>query len=180
MHVRKRIANVADSPPNKNAALTKPIPDSPEPWTQEEPDVFDDDVDDIVWNYLTVAKGKLLRDMIREEIAENWVDVSKAKVKEMVGVYELGCFKRWPRYRSNSIIDASWVTTWKMIGGNVGDICRLTVRDFKDQFQDLDAYVGTTGRSGQRLVNAVSVENPELILFGFDVSQAFAKGFAFE
>ena len=126
------------------------------------------------------STGKLPRDMTREEIAENPREVSAAKVKEIAGVYDLGCFKRWPRHRSDNIIDARWLITWKMIEGNVGIKCRLTVRGFKDKFQDLDTYAGTTSRSGQRLVNAVAAENPEFILFSFDVSQAFAKGLTFE
>ena len=75
---------------------------------------------------------------------------------------------------------ARWVITWKMIEGNVGIKCRLTVRGFKDKFQDRDTYAGTTSRSGQRLVNVVAVENTGFILFSFDVSQAFAKGMTFE
>ena len=67
-----------------------------------------------------------------------------------------------------------------MIEGNVGVKCRLAVRRFKDKFLDLDIYAVTAGRSGQRLANAVAAENPELILFSFDVSQAFAKGMTFE
>ena len=67
-----------------------------------------------------------------------------------------------------------------MIGGNVGVECRLTVRGFKDEFQDLDAYAGTTSRSGQRLVNAVAAENEYFILSSLDVSQAFAKGLTFK
>ena len=56
----------------------------------------------------------------------------------------------------------------------------LIVRGFKDKFQDLDTYVGTTSRSGHRLANAVAAENPEFILFSFDVSRAFATGMTFE
>ena len=37
---------------------------------------------------------------------------------------------------------------WKMIDGNVGVKCRLAVRGFKDKFQDLGAYAGTTSRPG--------------------------------
>ena len=118
--------------------------------------------------------------MTREEINENWKDVSVAKVKEIAGLYDLGCFKRWPRHKSDNIIDARWVITWNVIEGNVGIKCRLIVRGFKDKFQDLDIYAGSIPRSGQRLVNAVAAENPEFILFSFDVSQAFAKGMTFE
>lgn len=75
--------------------------------------------------------------------------MSKAEVREIVGPYELGCFKIWPRQKSNNITDARWVITWKVIEGNVGANFRLIVRGFKDKFQDLDAYVGATSRSGQ-------------------------------
>ena len=67
-----------------------------------------------------------------------------------------------------------------MIEGNVGVKCRLTVRGFKDKFQHLDTYAGTTSCSGQRIVNADAAENEGFILFSFDVSQAFAKGLTFE
>ena len=67
-----------------------------------------------------------------------------------------------------------------MIEGSVGVKCRLAVPVFKDKFQDLDTYVSTTSRSGQRLANAVAAENKYFILFSFDVSQAFANGVVFE
>ena len=80
--------------------------------------------------------------MTKEDVTENWVDVSNAKVKAIAGLYELGCFKRWPRHTSNKIIVARWLATWNMIEGNVGVKCRLAIRGFKDKFQDLDTYVG--------------------------------------
>ena len=51
---------------------------------------------------------------------------------------------------------------------------------FKDRLQDLDAYVGATNRSRQRLVKAVAAENEYFIILSFDVSQAFAKGLSCE
>ena len=88
--------------------------------------------------YLIAPVGKLPRDIAKEEIQEFWQDVSKANVKEIVGLYDLGCFNRWPRRRSNNIIDARWVITWKVIEGSVGVKCRLVVRGFKDKFPHLD------------------------------------------
>ena len=123
-----------------------------------------------------MPEAKLLRGMAMEEIEANWQDVNKAKVKEINGLFDLGCFQRYPRAKSHNIIDARWVITWRAIEGNVGAKCRLTVRGFTGQFQDLDTYVGTTRRSGQRIANAVAAENEDFILFSFDVSQAFAKG----
>lgn len=117
--------------------------------------------------------------MTPEEINDNWVYVSKATVVEIAGLYALGCFKLWSRHNSRNIIDARWAITWKMIEGNVGAKGRFMVRGFKDQVQDLDTYAGTTGRSGQRLANAVTIGNLEFILFSFDVSQAFVKGMTF-
>ena len=67
-----------------------------------------------------------------------------------------------------------------MVGGNIGVKCRLAVRGFKDTFQDLDTYAGTSIRSGQRIVYAVAAENDDFILFSYDVGQAFAKGLTFE
>ena len=127
-----------------------------------------------------MPEGKLPRDMTKEEILANWQDVSKAKIKEINGSFDLGCFQRFPRAKAHDAIDARWVITWKMIGGNVGTKCRLTVRGFKDKFQDLDTYVGTTSRSGQRIVNAVAAENQNIILFSLGVSQAIAEGLTFE
>lgn len=47
-HVRKHIAKIAHHPPNKIAALTEPIPASPEPLSQERHDVPNDDADGIL------------------------------------------------------------------------------------------------------------------------------------
>ena len=130
--------------------------------------------------FLVVPEGKFPRDMTREEVFAIWEEVNKAEVKEIKGLYEFGCFQRYPRARAHNIIDARWVNTWNMIEGSVGCKCRFIVRGFKDRFQDFDAYVGTSSRSGQRVVNATVVENKGFICFGFDVSQSFAKGLAFE
>ena len=78
----------------------------------------------------------------------------------------------------HDIIDARWVIIWKVIDGNVGVKCRLTVRGIKNEFQDLDTYAGTTSRSGRRFVNAVAAGNENFILFSFDLTKAFAKGLA--
>lgn len=132
------------------------------------------------FSYLNVLEGKLPRDMTIDELKENYVEVRNAKVKEIPGPFDLGCFKRWPRYRSKNFIDVRWVIAWKVIEDNVGVKCRLIVRGFNDKLQDLDTCAGTTSRSGQRLVNVVVAENPGFILFTFDVSQVFAKGMTFE
>lgn len=54
------------------------------------------------------------------------------------------------------------------------------MRGFTGKFQDLDAYAGTIRCSGQRSVDAVAAGNAHFILSSFDVSQACAKGLAFE
>ena len=47
------------------------------------------------WDYLVApTDGKLPRDVTREEVADNWKDVFAAKVKEIAGLYDLGCFKQ--------------------------------------------------------------------------------------
>ena len=179
--VRSQVANVARSPPNKNAALTRgrgkgldsqvrpesveisPIrlPMSPEErnspdvdavrgiWVDLKQDIFNAGAnkgnihDSFI--YLTVPKGKSSRDMMGE-VAQHWLEVSKAKVKDIAVLYGLCCVKRWLRHKSGIIIDARWVTTWKMIEGSVGVKCRLAVRGFKDKFQDLGTYAGTICR----------------------------------
>ena len=58
---------------------------------------------------------------------------------------------------------------------------RMTVRGFKDYAgEDLNTYAGTASRWGQWIVNAVTAQEEELVLFSFDVSLAFAKGLSFE
>ena len=47
--------------------------------------------------YLTTPQGKLPRDMVKEEIPGNWLGVRSAKIKEMNGLYDVGCFHRWLR-----------------------------------------------------------------------------------
>lgn len=125
-------------------------------------------------------RGKFVGDMTPQEIKDKYVDANEAQVKGIAELYDLGCFKRWSRHKTNNTIDARWVITWKLIGGHVGINCRSTVGGFNNKCQDLDAYAGTIGRSGQRLVNVVAVGNAEFILLSFDVSQAFAKGAGFD
>ena len=120
-------------------------------------------LEDVADVYLTAPEGKLPRDMTRDEIQANRQDVNKAKVKEISGFCDFGCFQRYPRAKSHNIIDARWVITWKMIEGSVAVKCRFIVRGFKDRSQDFDTYVGTISRSAQRVVNAVAVENNDFI-----------------
>ena len=54
------------------------------------------------------------------------------------------------------------------------------MRGFKDRQDQLETFAGTASRSGQRVVNAITAQNPDFVLFSFDVSQAFAKGLTFE
>lgn len=131
-------------------------------------------------SYLATPEGNPLRDRTTNEIKGNYREARKAKKYDINGLCDLGSFKRWRRSRSHVIMDAGWIITWKMIERDVGVKCRLTLRCFKDRFQDLDTYAGTIGRSGQRSVNAVAAGNGDFILIGLDVSQAFAKGLAFE
>ena len=72
--------------------------------------------------------------MAKEEIQQNWEDFRKAKAKEIDGLFELGCFQRFPCKTSHNTIDARWVITWKMIEGNVGVKCRFGARGVCESF----------------------------------------------
>ena len=65
-------------------------------------------LDDASFKYLTMPEGKLPRDMTREEVLGNWQDLSKAKIKEINVLYDLGCFQRHPRAKSHNIFYARW------------------------------------------------------------------------
>ena len=54
------------------------------------------------------------------------------------------------------------------------------MRGFLDREEGLETFAGTATRNGQRLVNSMVAQNPDFVLFSFDVSQAFAKGLTFE
>ena len=152
-------------------------------WRREFAEALPDEgkeLEDVCFNYLTIPQGKLPRDMAKEEFVVNWQDVEQVEVKEVKGPFDLGCSQRCPRAKSHNVIDARCVIIWKMIEGNVGVKCRLSVRGFKDKFQDFDSYAGAISRSGQRFANAVAAEHEDFMFFSLDVSQAFAKGFTFE
>ena len=57
---------------------------------------------------------------------------------------------------------------------------RSSVRRFEDNPQELEMYVGTESRVGQRTVNIVAAEHEDSVLFPLDVSHVFASGVAFE
>ena len=158
-------------------------PDTGYVWHREFAEVLPHEgkpLDDASFGYSITPGGKFPRGMTRDEIAANWQEVNKGQIKEINGLYDLWRFQRYPRPKSHNIIDARRVITWKVIEGNVGAKCRLIVRGFKDQPQDLDTYVGTISRSGQRIVNAVAAENEHFILSSFDVNQASVKWLRFE
>lgn len=118
--------------------------------------------------------------METEEVRAFPAVVDAGKLKEIQGLYELGCFTRNPRASCRNIIDSRWLITWKMVEDQLGIKCRLTTRGFKGRMQDLETYAGTTSRSGQRIVNLIAAEHSDFVLFSFDISQAFAKGMTFK
>ena len=85
-----------------------------------------------------LSTGKIPRDFTREEILANPAPTTAGKLKELQGLFDLGCFERCPRASCKNIIDPSWVTTWKMIDSIVGIKCRLTARGFKDKMQEFE------------------------------------------
>lgn len=78
-------------------------------WHKEFAEVFPDEGRPLVGaccNYLSVREGKLPSDMTKEEVVANWQDVNKAKVNEIIGLYDFGCVQRHPRVKGHNIIDA--------------------------------------------------------------------------
>lgn len=118
--------------------------------------------------------------MTIDEMKEIYQETRKANVEDIAAPFGLGCSKRRPRHKSNNVIDARWVITWKRVGRNVGVKCRFIVRGFKDNCQDLDVFAGAVSSSGQRFDNAVAAGNFDFILVSFDVSQVCAKGLTFK
>ena len=106
--------------------------------------------------------------------------VVEAKFKELSGLHVLQCFERFPRKHSHNRVDTRWVLTWKYVDGKLIIKARLTMRGFKDRSEDLETFAGTATRSGQRVVNSITAQHEDFVLFSFDVSQAFAKGLTFE
>lgn len=77
-------------------------------WRREFAEALLDEGKFLEGAYLTMPEGKLPRDMTRDEIVANWQEVNKAKVNEINGPFDLGCFQRYPRANSHYIIDARW------------------------------------------------------------------------
>ena len=48
------------------------------------------------------GEGKLPHDMTKDENVANWQDVNQAKVKEIKGLHDLGCFQRYPRAKAET------------------------------------------------------------------------------
>ena len=124
--------------------------------------------------------AKDLANLTKEELAENKVEVETGKFKELSGLFELKCFKRFPATQARNRVDTRWVFTWKLVNNKKIIKCRLTMRGFRDRQIDMETFAGTASRSGQRIVNSVVVQENDFVLFSFDVSQAFAKGMTFE
>ena len=103
-----------------------------------------------------------------------------AKFKELSGLNDLSCFKRYPRRLAKNVVDTRWVTTWKNVDGKIIIKCRITMRGFRDKEITIETFAGTASRRGQRIVNSIVAQNEDFILFSYDVSQAFAKGMTFE
>ena len=120
------------------------------------------------------------RPLTKEELIKHKVEVGVGKFKELSGLHGLGCFERFPRKDSRNRVDTRWVINWKWVDGKLIIKCRLIMRGFRDRDQDLETFAGTATRSGQRVVNSITIQHPDFVLFSLDVSQAFAKGLTFE
>jgi len=118
--------------------------------------------------------------LTKEELVKHRVPVAAGKFKEISGLHALECFMRFPRSKSKNRVDTRWVINWKWVDGVLVIKCRLTMRGFRDRCSTLETFAGTATRSGQRVVNTITAQNPDFVLFSFDVSQAFAKGLTFE
>ena len=120
-------------------------------------------------------------EMTREEIKENNLEVSKTKLKELMALFELGCYKRFPRRSARNPVDTRWVHTWKLGEDLIRFIkSRITMRGFKDRCEWMETFAGTASRWAQRVVNSCTVQEEDFVLFSFDVGSAFAKGMTFE
>ena len=90
-----------------------------------------------------------------------------------------GCFCRKPKGDARNAIDIKWIIKWKLVDGERIIKLRMTVRGFKDRAESLETYSGTASMQDQRLVDSVSVLDPEFEIFSMDVGKAFAKGMTF-
>ena len=115
----------------------------------------------------------------KEEMTIHEKEIAAQRMKELLGLHDLKCFKRMPRHLSHNRVYTRWVMTWKTIDGKKGVKCRLTMRGFKDRTTDLETFAGTASRCGQRVVNTIAAQEDTFELWSFDVSQAFAKGLTF-
>ena len=118
--------------------------------------------------------------LTKEELQKHKAAVSVSKFKEIQGLFDLTCFCRFLRSKSRNRVDTRWVVTWKWVDGERVVKSRLTMRGFKDKCLTMETFAGTASRAGQRIVNSEAALDRDLVLFSFDVSQAFAKGLTFE
>jgi hypothetical protein len=106
----------------------------------------------------------------------------QAKYKELRQLFDLDCDHRMMRRQAKNLIDVRWVTTWKRYNEDEAWIikARMTLRGFKDSWQDLETYAGTASRWSQRFLPMISVLHPGFDIWNLDVSGAFAKGLTWE
>ena len=53
-------------------------------------------------------------EMTPDEIKQHMIEVSKKKLKELMALFDLGCYKRYPRGQARNPVDTRWVHTWKL------------------------------------------------------------------
>ncbi len=124
--------------------------------------------------------SKALTDLSTQDMANHAIDIIKAKKQELTSLHELGCFRRLRRSSAKNVVDTRWVLKWKHKDNKHFIKARLTMRGFKDHDDNLATFAGTATRWGQRVVNAITAQQSDWVLFSFDVSAAFAKGLSFK
>jgi hypothetical protein len=130
---------------------------------------------------ISVKAVKSNLEMSKEEIRGNYTEVCATKLKELLALYQLGCYKRMSRSKAKNPVDTRWVHTWKLGEDQVRFIkSRITMRGFKDRCEWMETFAGTASRWAQRVVNSCTVQEDDFVLFSLDVGSDFAKGMTFE
>ena len=130
---------------------------------------------------ISVKAVKSNLEMSKDEVRDNHVELCATKLKELLALFQLGCYKRMSRSKAKNPVDTRWVHTWKLGEDQVRFIkSRITMRGFKDRCEWMETFAGTASRWAQRVVNSCTVQEDGFVLFSLDVGSAFAKGMTFE
>ena len=122
-------------------------------------------------------------ELSESDIINYWPVVEKADKAELDAFIQHKVFscKHYTDMESGNVMDATWVRRWKLSDGQWIVKSRLCGRGFLDsQKSVIQRHSSTASRLSQRIALSLGMQEDNMIMESWDVSNAFLQGLTFD